>query len=436
MAATISRAAAKVLRSATVRSLSQTNKRWFSPSASHLRSMSATDLSTLQEGFRAAPLTILSDEERMMKETVARFAAEKIQPLVKEMDEHAVFDRSLVAGLFENGLMGIEIPSEYAGTNSTFFVANLVVEEIAKVDPGISLLVDIQNTLINRLIDDFGTKEQKEKYLTRLATDTVGCFCLSEAESGSDAFAMKTSAVKQGNHFVLNGEKIWISHSSFAGLFLVFANAKPTDGYKGITCFIVDADSEGITIGKKENKVGIRASETCSVHFENVKVPEENLLGQFGHGYKYAIGVLNEGRIGIASQMLGLSQGCFDHAVAYTRERKQFGRRVCDFQAMQHQISHVATQIEAARMMIYNAARRKEAGLPIMKEGAMAKYFASEVATLTTSKCMEWMGGVGFTKDYPIEKYYRDCKIGCIYEGTSNIQLNTIARCLEQESQQ
>nr|KAG5687675.1 hypothetical protein BaRGS_027567 [Batillaria attramentaria] len=329
--------------------------------------------------------------------------------------------------------MAIETPTKYGGTNSTFFVANLVIEELAKVDPAVSVFCDIQNTLINTLIMKLGTEEQKDKYLPRLATDMVGSFCLSEPEAGSDAFALRTQAVKQGDHYVITGQKIWISSADLAGVFLVMANAKPSDGYKGITCFIVDSDAEGLSIGKKEDKLGIRASHTCTVNFDQVKVPESNILGQFGQGYKYAISMLNEGRIGIGAQMVGLAEGCFSRTVPYTMERKQFGRRIWDFQGMQHQIAHVATQIEAARMLVYNAARRKEAGLPVVKEASMAKYFASEVATLTTSKCIEWMGGVGFTKDYPIEKYFRDCKIGTIYEGTSNIQLNTIAKCIERE---
>ncbi|XP_063435401.1 short/branched chain specific acyl-CoA dehydrogenase, mitochondrial-like isoform X2 [Mytilus trossulus] len=383
---------------------------------------------------RNLPVDLLSDEEKMMKETVAKMAAEKIQPLVREMDANSHLDSSVLQALFDNGLMGIEIDPEYGGTGSTFFIANLIIEELAKVDASVSVLVDVHNTLINNLIQKLGTQEQKDKYLPRLATDTVGSFCLSETESGSDAFAMKTSAVKNGDYYTINGTKIWITNAEHAGLFMVMANADPTKGYKGITTFLVDRDTEGLSLGKKEDKLGIRASSTCPVHFDNVKVPASNVLGQVGMGYRYAIEILNEGRIGIASQMLGLAEGCFNNTVPYTKERKQFGRRIWDFQAMQHQIAHVATQIEACRLLVYNAARRKEAGEPFVKEAAMAKLYASEVASLTTTKCIEWMGGVGFTKDYPIEKYYRDCKIGTIYEGTSNIQLNTIAKCIEAES--
>lgn len=369
----------------------------------------------------------------MMKESVAKLASEVIKPLVRKMDEESQCDPTVLKALFENGLMGIEIDSEYGGTNSTFFAANLVIEELAKVDPAISVMVDVQNTLINTLLKKLGTPAQKEKYLTRLATDMVGSFCLSEADSGSDAFAMRAAAVKQKDYFILNGTKIWITNAEHAGVFLVMANANPTAGYKGITTFIVDRDTEGLSIGKKEDKLGIRASSTCPVHLDNVKVPADNILGEFGLGYKYAIEMLNEGRIGIASQMLGLAEGCFNATVPYTLERKQFGKRIFDFQAMRHQIAHVATQIEACRSLVYNAARKKEAGQPFLKEAAMAKLYASELATMTTSKCIEWMGGVGFTKDYPIEKFYRDCKVGTIYEGTSNIQLNTIAKCLEAE---
>lgn len=350
------------------------------------------------------PVDMLSPEEEMMKETVARIAAEKIQPLVRQMDRESKMDQSVIDALFENGLMGIEIESEYGGTNSSFFVANLVIEELAKVDPSVSVMCDVHNTLLVTLLRKYGTKEQKQKYLPRMATDTIGSFCLSEADSGSDAFAMKASAVKQGDYYIINGTKLWITNAEHAGVYAVFVNAKPTAGYKGITCFLIDRDTEGLSLGKKEDKLGIRASSTCPVHLDNVKVPESAILGEFGKGYKYCIESLNEGRIGIGAQ------------------------------SMQHQISYVATQIEAARLLVYNAARRREAGLPVVKEGAMAKYYAAEVASLTTSKCIEWMGGVGFTKDYPVEKFYRDCKIGAIYEGTANIQMSTIFKCLEQEN--
>ncbi|OXB82574.1 UNVERIFIED_CONTAM: hypothetical protein H355_005829 [Colinus virginianus] len=330
-------------------------------------------------------------------------------------------------------LMNIELGEEYGGTGASFFSVILVVEELAKVDPTVALLCELQNTLTNRLFTTYGTEEQKRTYLPRVAKDTIGSFCLSEAGSGSDAFSLKTRAEKKGDYYIINGSKMWISFAEHAGVFFVMANADPASGYKGITCFIVDRNTEGLHVGKKEDKLGIRASSTCPVTFENVKVPETNILGQIGQGYKYAIGMLNGGRIGIAAQMLGLAQGCFDHAVPYTKERVQFGKSVFDFQAMQHQIAQVATQLEAARLLTYNAARLAETGKAFIKEASMAKYYAAEVATLTTSKCIEWMGGVGFTKSYPIEKYYRDCKIGTIYEGTSNIQLSTIAKILAQE---
>lgn len=368
-----------------------------------------------------------------MRDAVKKFSQERIAPLVSKMDENSAMDAELIGSLFEQGLMGIEIGTEYGGTGSSFFTSILVIEELAKVDPSVAVLCDIQNTLINTLLTNLGTEEQKERYLTRLASDTVGSFCLSEAESGSDAFSLKTKAEKHKDYYVINGSKMWISNAEHAGVFLVMANADPAAGYRGISCFIVDRDTDGLHIGKKENKLGLRASSTCPLNFDNMKVHEKNVLGKIGHGYKYAIGMLNGGRVGIAAQMLGLAEGCFDHAVSYTRQRVQFGKRIFDFQGMQHQIAHVATQLEAARLLTYNAARLKEAGRPFIKEACMAKYFASEVATLTTSKCIEWMGGVGFTKDYPIEKYYRDCKIGTIYEGTTNIQLSTMAKMIDRE---
>ncbi|KAK3710772.1 hypothetical protein QZH41_016757 [Actinostola sp. cb2023] len=343
---------------------------------------------------------------------VARFATEKIKPLVPEMDHNSQMDPSVIKGLFSQGLMGIEISAEYGGTNSSFFMANLVIEELAKVDPSVSVMCDVQNTLINTYIMTYGTDEQKQEYLPRLATDMVGSFCLSEASAGSDAFAMEAEAKREGDYFIINGEKMWITNAEHAGLFIVMVNADKSKKHKGITSFLVPKGAEGLTVGKKEDKLGIRASSTCPVNFDNVKVPVTSVIGEIGHGYLYAINMLNEGRIGIGSQMIGLAQGCFDEAVQYLREREQFGQKIWDFQGMQHQISHVHTQIEAARLLVYNAARRKEAGLPFVKQAAMAKYFAGEVATLTTSKCIEWMGGVGFIKSFPIEKYYRDCKIG------------------------
>lgn len=378
------------------------------------------------------PLTMLSEEEEMMRDTVTRFATEKIQPLVSEMDQKSEMDESIIDGMFEQGLMAIEVDADYGGANSSFFVSCLVVEELAKIDPAVAVMCDIQNTLIVTLFRKYGTPEQKAEYLPRLARNMVGSFCLSEVASGSDAFAMETKAEKKGDYFVINGSKMWISNAEQAGVFLLFANAAPEKGYKGISTFIVPRETEGLSLGKKEDKLGIRASSTCPVHFDNVKVHESNILGQLGHGYKYAIDSLNEGRIGIGAQMLGLAQGCLNCTVPYTHERKQFGQKIWDFQAVNHQLAHVFTQIEAARLMVYNAARRKEAGLSFLREAAMAKYFAGEVAALTTTRCIEVMGGVGFSKQYPIEKFYRDCKIGAIYEGTSNIQLSTIAKNMKE----
>nr|XP_025973920.1 short/branched chain specific acyl-CoA dehydrogenase, mitochondrial isoform X2 [Dromaius novaehollandiae] len=361
------------------------------------------------DGVVCAPLQTFTEEETMLKNMVKKFAQERVAPLVQKMDENSKMEESVIKGLFEQGLMSIELGEEYGGTGASFFSTILVVEELAKVDPAVALLCELQNTLTNKLFTIYGTEEQKRTYLPRVAEDMIGSFCLSEAGSGSDAFSLKTRAEKKGDYYIINGSKMWISFAEHAGVFFVMANTDPALGYKGITCFVVDRNTEGL------------------------QVPETSILGQVGQGYKYAIGMLNGGRIGIAAQMLGLAQGCFDHTIPYTKERVQFGKSVFDFQGMQHQIAHVATQLEAARLLTYNAARLAAAGRPFIKEASMAKYYAAEVATLTTSKCIEWMGGVGFTKDYPIEKYYRDCKIGTIYEGTSNIQLSTIAKSLAQE---
>ncbi|XP_041317135.1 short/branched chain specific acyl-CoA dehydrogenase, mitochondrial isoform X1 [Pyrgilauda ruficollis] len=385
------------------------------------------------DGLACAPLQTFTEEEAMLKDMVTKFAQERVAPFVQKMDENAKMEDSIVQGLFEQGLMSIELGEEYGGTGASFFSIILAVEELAKVDPAVALVCELQNTLTNKLFTTYGTEEQKRTYLPRVSKDTLGSFCLSEAGSGSDAFSLKTRAEKKGDYYIINGSKMWISLAEDAGVFFVMANTDPSLGYRGITCFVVDRNTEGLQVGKKEDKLGIRACSTCPVTFDNVKVPESNILGQVGQGYKYAIGMLNTGRIGIAAQMLGLAQGCFDRTVPYTKERVQFGKSVFDFQGMQHQIAQVATQLEAARLLTYNAARLAEAGRPAIKEASMAKYFTAEVATLTTSKCIEWMGGVGYTKNYPIEKYYRDCKIGTIYEGTSNIQLSTIAKFLAQE---
>ncbi|XP_058400177.1 short/branched chain specific acyl-CoA dehydrogenase, mitochondrial isoform X1 [Diceros bicornis minor] len=406
---------------------------WKTPPCIPKSSQSEALLNITNNGLPCAPLQIFTDQETMIKSTVKKFAEEQIAPLVSTMDENAKMEKSVIQGLFQQGLMGVEIDTSYGGTGASFFSSVLVVEELAKVDASVALLCDLQNTVVNPLIMKHGTEEQKATYLTKLATEKIGSFCLSEAEAGSDSFSLKTRADKKGDYYVINGSKMWVTSAEYAGLFLVMANVDSTLGYKGITCFLVDRDTEGLHIGKAENKLGIRASSTCPLTFGNVKVPEANVLGQIGHGYKYAIGVLNKGRIGIAAQMLGLAQGCFDFTIPYIKERVQFGKRIFDFQGLQHQVAQVATQLEATRLLTYNAARFVEAGRPFIKEASMAKYYASEIAGLTTSKCMEWMGGVGYTKDYPVEKYFRDAKIGSIYEGASNIQLNTIAKCIDPE---
>ncbi|KAI8421483.1 hypothetical protein MSG28_009536 [Choristoneura fumiferana] len=379
------------------------------------------------------PLSVLTDEELAMKDTIRKLATEQIGPLVKKMEDEHRIDDGVKQLLFDNGLMGIETPEKYSGSGCGFLTMMLVVEELSRVDPAVAALVDIHNTLVNSLFMKIGTEEQKQKYLTKLCTEYAGSFCLTEPTSGSDAFSLKTVAKKDGDHYIINGSKMWISNSDIAGVFLVMANADPSKGYKGITCFIVERETPGLSVAKPENKLGIRASGTCMVHFDNVRVPESNILGEYGHGYKYAAGFLNEGRIGIASQMIGLCQGCMDATIPYTLERKQFGNKIYAYQGISYQIAHLQTQLEAARLLTYNAARLKENGLPFVKEAAMAKYYASEIAQTLTSKCIDFMGGVGFTRDFPQEKFFRDAKIGTIYEGTSNMQLQTIAKLIEKE---
>ncbi|GAB6033067.1 hypothetical protein CHUAL_012683 [Chamberlinius hualienensis] len=392
--------------------------------------------STRLSSQRFIPLTTLSDEEQLMKESVAKFAKEKVQPLVKKMDEESVMEPNLIKDLFKNGLMGIEIDSKYGGSSSTFFMSILAIEELSKVDASVGLICDLQNTVCNTVFLKYANQQQKDKYLPLLSTSKVACFCLSESGSGTDAFALKTKAEKQGSDYVINGEKMWITNGAIADIFLVFANVKPELGYKGISCFIVDGGTPGLTVARRENKLGIRATATCVLNFDNVKIPETNVLGTVGHGYKYAIGILNEGRIGIGAQMLGLAEGCLEQTIPYTLQRKQFGQTLFEFQAVQHQIANLATQIECAKLLVYNAARLRESGQPFIKQASMAKYFASEIAQVTSSKCIDLMGGVGFTKDYPAEKFYRDSKVGTIYEGASNIQLNTIAKIIGQEFSQ
>ncbi|XP_076651627.1 short/branched chain specific acyl-CoA dehydrogenase, mitochondrial isoform X2 [Halictus rubicundus] len=379
------------------------------------------------------PLTQFTEDELMMKHAVSKLAKEEITPLVREMEKKSKIDEGLLRKLFENGLMGIEIPEKYGGSGCNFMSTILAVEEVAKADGSVAALVDIHNTLVNSLISKVASEEHKAKYLPRLAQNYAGSFCLTEPGSGSDAFSLKTEAKKNGSHYLINGTKMWISNSDIAGLFLVFANANPSVGYRGITAFFVERDTPGLTIAKPEDKLGIKASGTCMIHFDNVQVPETNILGEYGHGYKYAAGFLNEGRIGIGAQMIGIAQGCVDATIPYTLERKQFGKDIFSFQSMQHQIAQVVTEIECARLLVYNAARLVDAKQDVMKEAAMAKLVASETALRVTAKCIDFMGGVGFTTDFPQEKYFRDSKIGTIYEGTSNMQLSTIAKCIRKE---
>jgi butyryl-CoA dehydrogenase/short/branched chain acyl-CoA dehydrogenase len=373
-------------------------------------------------------LTQLGSDERMFRDTVRKFAAAEIAPLVRTMDESQQMDAKLLRQLFELGLMGIEIPEQYGGSAGTFFEAILAVEEISAVDPAVGVLVDVQNTLCVNALVRWATDEQKQRYLTRLAASTIGAYALSEAASGSDAFALETRATRQGEDYVLNGQKLWITNAKEAGLFIVFATIDRAAGYKGITAFLVEKDTPGFTLGKKEDKLGIRASSTCELIFRDCRVPSANVLGEPGKGYKIAIETLNEGRIGIGAQMLGLAQGAWQHAARWAKERKQFGKPIVEFQAMQFQLAEMATQIEAARLLVYNAARLKDAGQEFLKEAAMAKYFASQVAERIASLAVEVYGGSGFVKDYPVEKLYRDAKIGKIYEGTSFMQLATIAK--------
>jgi alkylation response protein AidB-like acyl-CoA dehydrogenase len=378
----------------------------------------------------APPLTLLSEDEQLFRATVRHFAQDNIAPLVRTMDEQQHFHPELIPQLFNLGLMGIEIPIEYGGSGGTFFEAILAVEEISAVDPSVGVLIDVQNTLCINALLRWGTAEQKKQYLGRLAKDTVGAYALSEAGSGSDAFALQMRAEKRGDHYLLNGQKLWITNAREAGLFIVFATLDPAAGYKGITAFLVDKHVPGFSVGKKEDKLGIRASSTCEIVLEDCKVPAANVLGEPGKGYKIAIETLNEGRIGIGAQMLGLAQGAWSHAARYAFERKQFGKAIGEFQAVQFSLAEMAIEIEATRLMVYNSARLKDNGLPFLKEAAMCKYFSSQVAERVASQAVEVYGGYGFVKDYPVEKYYRDAKIGKIYEGTSNMQLATIAKLI------
>lgn len=383
---------------------------------------------TAVQNVAPSPLTSLSEDENLFRENVRQFADERLRPVAKEMDEKGVFDKSLIEQFFQLGLMGIEIPEQYGGAGGKFFEAILTVEEISRADASAGVVVDVQNTLVNNALLRWANPEQKKRYLPRMAADTVGAYALSEAGSGSDAFALQTRAELTGSDYVLNGRKLWITNGKEAGIFVLFATVDPAAGYKGITAFIIEKEFPGFTVGKKEDKLGIRASSTCELILEDCRLPKENVLGEAGKGYKIAIETLNEGRIGIGAQMLGVARGAWEYAAKYAQERKQFGKSIAEFQGIQFQIAQMATEIEAARLMVYNAARMKDAGVPFVKEAAMTKLFCSQVAERVTSLAIEIYGGYGFTKDYPVEKYWRDAKIGKIYEGTSNMQLSTIAK--------
>ncbi len=376
------------------------------------------------------PLTSLGEEERMFQSVAREFAEKEIRPHVEAMDREGVFRRDLIEKFFSQGFMSIEVPECYGGSGASFFMSILAIEQFARVDASAAVIVDVQNTLVNTALMRWATEEQKKRFLPRLAQDTVGAYALSEPNAGSDAFGLETRVREDGDHYVLDGRKLWITNAKEAGLFIVFANIHRELGYKGITAFLVEAGAPGFAVGKKENKLGIRASSTCELILDGCRVPRANLLGGVGKGYKVAIETLNEGRIGIGAQMVGVARGALEHAVQYSRERKQFGKRIAEFQGIQFQLARLATEVEAARLMTYNAARLKEAGKPFIKEAAMAKYFCSEVAERVASEAIEVLGGVGYTKDYPVEKYLRDAKIGKIYEGTTFMQLQTIAKAI------
>ena len=373
------------------------------------------------------PLGTLGEDETLFRGMVREFAEEQVRPHVMDMDRAAQIPRELVDKLFGLGVMGVEIPTAYGGAGATFFMSILAIEEFARVDPAVATCVDVQNTLVNNALVRWLTPEQKTEFFPRLATDTVGAYALSEAGSGSDAFAMQTQARLDGDTYVLNGRKMWTTNGAEAGVYLLFANADPDKGYKGVTAFMVERDAPGFSVGKKEDKLGIRASSTCELILEDVRVPRGRVVGEVGRGYKVAIETLNEGRIGIGAQMTGLAQGAFECALGYAKERSQFGRAIADFQAVQFELAELATEIEAARLMVYNTARLKESGAPFAHSAAMTKFFCSQVGERVASRALEVFGGVGFTKEYPAEKFYRDAKIGKIYEGTTNMQLKTIA---------
>jgi alkylation response protein AidB-like acyl-CoA dehydrogenase len=374
------------------------------------------------------PLTALTEDELLFRDAVADFARTEVAPRVRAMEEAGRIDPDLIPQFFELGLMGIEVPEELGGAGGSLMMVTLAVEALSQVDASAAILADVQNTLVNYPIRRYGNDDQKERYLKRLTTDTVGAYALSEPGSGSDAFGLETRAEKQGDEWVLNGRKMWITNGAEAGIYVVFATVDPAAGYKGITAFIVERDFPGFSVGKKEEKLGIRASSTTELMLDGCRVPDANVLGPVGQGYKVAIETLNEGRVGIGAQMIGVASGALNATREYLKERKQFGQALSEFQGIQFQFAQAATELEAARLMVYNAARMKDAGQDIAREGAMAKLFASQVAERVTSLCVELFGGYGYTRDYPVEKFYRDAKIGTIYEGTSNMQLHTIAR--------
>lgn len=376
------------------------------------------------------PITQLTEDEQMLKEATADFAQSSIAPLVHKMDEQAKLEQSVINECFEMGLMGVEIPEKYEGAGGTFMMSIVAIEQLSRVDASVGVFMDVQNTLVNNAFLNFGTENIKDKYLAQLATKKVGAYCLSEASSGSDAFALKATAKEDGDHYILNGAKLWITNANEADIFIVFATVNPEAGYKGITAFVVERSFEGFSVAKKEDKLGIRASSTCEILLEDCRVPKENILGELGKGYKVAIETLNEGRIGIGAQMIGLAQGAFEAALAYVKERKQFGQAVSENQGIQFQLARMATDIETARLLVYNSARLKMAGKNFLKEAAMAKFYSSEVAERVSSMAIDLFGGNGYVKEYPVEKYYRDAKIGKIYEGTTNMQLSTIAKLL------
>ncbi|MBV9960397.1 MAG: acyl-CoA dehydrogenase [Acidobacteria bacterium] len=385
---------------------------------------------TAIEQFAGGPLTRLSEDEEMFRASVREFAEGELRPRVEAMDEAAKLDPALIKQCFDLGLMSIETPEAYGGAGASFFTAIVGVEELSRVDPSVGVFVDVQNTLVNNALIRWANEEQKKKYLSQLAGEKVGAYALSEAGSGSDAFALATRAVEQDDHYLLNGRKLWITNGNEAEIFIVFANINPAAGYKGITAFIVEKGFEGFSVGKKENKLGIRASSTTELILEDCRVPKENVMGEAGKGYKISIETLNEGRIGIGAQMIGIARGALEASLRYTSERQQFGKNINEFQGVQFQLAEMATELEAARLMVYNAARLKDAGQPFVKEAAMAKLYSSRAAERIASKAIELYGGYGFVKDYPVEKFWRDSKIGAIYEGTSNMQLQTIAKLI------